>query len=393
MNHTTPTAFALFLFKFTLAVLAMVSWSAEALASPYDLVKDSLVYLKVEFTATKLQVGVPMTDQSTGFLISSDGFILTSYHLLEKVREYAGDNVKVTAVVGDGAQPVTAAIVNGLQPVDLLLIKIRAVHPFQNFLKLGRAAELTLDDTIYTSGFHDTEPFNSQGTVNNKVGPAGLGYLWTVNMSVAAGQSGSPVYLANGTVVGILKGENSGASNVGYMVPIEFADSLIAFLRFRELEERLAAEEKEIGPSTPDQPLAPRLTKVESSLQDVSSNFEWHAEEKAGQIILTYHKLVSGSPQVKTIKYNVVPLVTENETRLTSRDRPLVKDDGEVSVNKDNRGGKVIIPKIGELIDLRLQSTPGTTVARLEITIASILDDGNVLDPVSIPIDIEVRPR
>jgi S1-C subfamily serine protease len=246
MNHTSPINLPLKLLKLALAMLAMVNWVARTQASPYDLVRDSLVYLKVDFTPTKGQIGVPMTDQSTGFLVSDDGFILTSYHLLDKVVQFAGTNIKVSVSLGDPEKPpITAAIVNGLQPLDVLLLKIRATQPLTH-VSLGKVDGVNLGDRIYTSGFHGEDPFSSEGTVSNKFGPLGIGYLWTVNMSVAAGQSGSPVYLADGTVVGILKGEDTGAAGVGYMVPIDFADPLITHLRLRDLNKRLDNLSKQI---------------------------------------------------------------------------------------------------------------------------------------------------
>jgi hypothetical protein len=364
------------------ALLAVARSSAFAEPSPHELVAPSLVYLKVDYTPTKGEnKGVRQTDQSTGFLISDDGFILTSWRLLENVDKYTADSVKITAAVGDPEAPaVTAAIFNTLQPVHALLLKMRArALPH---LTLGRANVLTQGERIFTSGFHGTDPFSSDGTVNNKFGPLGTGYLWTLNMSVAAGQSGSPVYLADGTVVGFLEGEDAAASGVGYMVPIEFADSLIAFLRFRELEQGTRSREEQGSQS-------PELEQFGKVIQDLKKTFEWRGQEIDGKLILDYHKLVAGPPQIKSVLTNITPFVTDRETQETYRDRSLIKDTQarDVSITSD-RGGRVIIPNVGELIGLRINST-GVRVAisRVEVTIVSRLDDGSVLDPVLMTVD------
>jgi hypothetical protein len=360
--------------------VAALSVSANAMAAaqaaPQDIVATSLVYLKVDFTPTKGQYsGVPQTDQSTGFLISDDGFILTSYHLLEKVSEYAGDNVKVTAAVGDPeAQAATAAIVNGLQPLDVLLLKIRTTHALPH-LTLGRADVLSVGGQIFTSGFHGTEPFNSEGTVSNKFGPLAIGYLWTLNMTVAPGQSGSPVYIADGTVVGILKGENTGA-HVGYMVPIEFSDALIAHLRLRDLEKHIAT--------------------LEANMKDVSSNFDWHAEELEGQVTLGYQKLVSGAPQIKDVFLQVVPYVMKKTTE-TFKDQPVIYDTDDqargVTVNPDRRGGSITVGDVGAHIDARLASIAEKPVScsRVDVSIVAVLDDGRRLAAKTIAVDIKKR--
>jgi S1-C subfamily serine protease len=391
MRHLVPargwrlatwTAFALFILS---------SSVAHAQTSLDDNVGPSLIYLKVDFTPTKGPgSGVPQTDQSTGFLVSDDGFILTSYHLLERVSESAGDNVKVTAAVGDPeASPVTAAIVNGLQPLDLLLLKIRSTKPLPR-LTLGRADVLSIGDHIYTSGFYEKNPFHSEGTVSNKFGPLGIGHLWTLNMSVAPGQSGSPVYSSDGTVVGILKGEDKRATSVGYMVPIEFADALIAHLRLRELEKKIGHLSEEI------EGMRSSLSSVQRGMQNASSNFEWHAQYTDGQLTLNYLK--SGArvrPQIKSVLLNVVPLVTSSETHETYHDKPLIKDaDNEpraISVDPDKKGGRITITNIGKLITWRVGSTSHITISKLDITIIANLDDQRKLDPVSIPIDIAVK--
>jgi S1-C subfamily serine protease len=358
------------------ALFVLANAMAAAQGAPQDIVATSLVYLKVDFTPTKGQYsGVPQTDQSTGFLISDDGFILTSYHLLEKVSEYAGDNVKVTAAVGDPEAPAaTAAIVNGLQPLDVLLLKIRTTHSLPH-LTLGRADVLSVGGQIFTSGFHGTEPFNSEGTVSNKFGPLAIGYLWTLNMTVAPGQSGSPVYIADGTVVGILKGENTGA-HVGYMVPIQFSDALIAHLRLRDLEQHIAT--------------------LEANMKDVSSNFDWHAEEQEGQVTLGYQKLVSGAPQIQNVFLQVVPYVMKKTTE-TFKDQPVIYDTDDqargVTVNPDKRGGSITVGDVGAHIDARLASIAEKPVScsRVDVSIVAVLDDGRRLAAKTIAVDIKKR--
>ena len=154
------------------SVFLLANTAVHADPSPHDIVAPSLVYLKVSFTPTRGQfLGVPQTDQSTGFFVSNDGFILTSYHLLEKLTKSAGENVTVSASIGDPeAQPVTAAIVNGAQTLDLLLLKIRPtpLNPRFPGLKLGHAGALNSGDHIYTSGFSDKELVTDGNTVSNR---------------------------------------------------------------------------------------------------------------------------------------------------------------------------------------------------------------------------------
>ena len=382
------------------AAFLMVANSVGLASSPHDLIAPSLVYLKIDYTPTKgPKSGVAQTDQSTGFFVSDDGFILTSYHLLENLSETAGENVTLTAAIGDPqAQPVTAAIVNGVETLDLLLLKIRPTTQNPRFpgLKLGHAGALNSGDHIYTSGFNDKELVTDENTVSNRLGPLGIGYLWTVNISVAPGQSGSPVYQSDGKVIGILKGENK-ATAKGYMVPIEFADGLISFLKIKALEDQIVALSDHIGWNEHEKPLAPRLDRVEQAMQDVSKDFVWTGQEVDGTIVLDYHKLVSGAPQIKDILTSITPLVTK-ESGETQKDLILIKDQQPgkepqpriVKTTPGERGGRAIIPEFGTVMGFRLKGTgEKITISKVEVSIVPTLDDEKqtTLDPVSISVD------
>lgn len=388
---------------YALAFFTLAPYRANA-QPPSEIVRPSLVYLKLEFTPTKgPSSGVIESVQSTGFLVSEDGFILTSYHLLEDVSEKGGaDTVKVTAWLGDpqstGTSQVPAAIVNGLQALDVLLLKIRTTQLLPH-LALGKAQDLNMGDQIYTSGFNDTQPFNKQGTLDNKFGPPGIGYLWTLNMPVSAGESGSPVYLSDGTVIGILKGEDTSATDVAYMVPIEFADGLIAHLKLAELDRQVKALTTELGWSQNDKPLAPRLLTVEKGMQDVSKNFHWDGDEQGGTLVLTYHKLVAGSPQIKSIFISVFPYIKRKDSTENLKDNlPFIKDPDppdqppRVITATSDRGGRIVVPDFFSKICYRIKGTgENISISRVDVRIVSLLDDEKQtqLEPDGVSIDID----
>jgi S1-C subfamily serine protease len=383
------------------ALLALASVAA-AQTSPHDLVGPSLVYLKVDYTPTKGPFsGVRRTVESTGFIVSDDGFILTSYDPLEESSKFAGDDVKITASVGDPeAQAVTAGIFDSIQQLDVMLLKIRTSKPLPH-LTLGKAEVLNNNDRIYTSGFLGKDPFNSEGTLSNKFGPLGVGYLWTLNMPVAPGESGSPVYLADGAVVGILKGQSTGASNVGYMVPIEFSDALIAHLRLSELDRRVSelntriATLRQLDSQVADlnkqvSDLMAKVANISEYTQQLNRVIEWSGEVEDGQLVLMYHKLVAGSTQVRNVYLSLIVWETDVKTRETRRGLPLVRDTTarDVAVTSE-RGGRVLVPEFGQLADFRMRLTPNIVISRVEVAIVANLVDDTKLDPVTLLIDID----
>ena len=352
------------------ALLAIACGTA-ATAAPDALIEKSLIYLELTYTPTTgAMAGVPQTEQATGFLVSEDGFILTSYHLLEGYDAAKGSNITLRASLGEPGSPFQfeGAIVNALKPLDLLLLKIRPSNQVRyEPARLGRSEQIG-DQEIFTSGFHGSEPFAVQGRVSNRLGPVGVGYLWAVDMMVTAGQSGSPVYLADGTVVGMLKGNNRTAPEVGYMIPIEYADALIAHLRMAAMEAKIA--------------------RLEASMRDVGAYYVWTGEYRAGRLVISYAKLIAGDPHIKDIDYSIDPFITFEDGQ-TTRNSVLDRGTVEATVAPGGKGGEMVIDHVDEIMALRLKSSPtATAIPRLDVKITPVTSDGTKLAATVVRIEV-----
>jgi hypothetical protein len=62
--------------------------------------------------------------------------------------------------------------------------------------------------------------------------------LWAVDVEIDSGMSGGPAYDNDGNIIGLAKGDEAD-TNVRYIIPIEFADSIISLVRLREINDRL----------------------------------------------------------------------------------------------------------------------------------------------------------
>jgi Trypsin-like peptidase domain len=198
-------------------------------------VGHSLVYLEVSGQRPN---GQPLGGSGTGFFVSKDGQILTSYHLLDKVSEAIPESVTIKVFIGGKeGQQRTANVVDAKPNSDLLLLKIRSGLKENVPVKLGSAWRLSAQHTtVYTSGFFaDGNDIGYQDEITSFNGPGGS--TWMLKTQVDEGQSGSPVYLDDGTVIGVLKGELG--SHRGVFVPIELAETMLLPLRLHDLQERL----------------------------------------------------------------------------------------------------------------------------------------------------------
>lgn len=171
----------------------------------------------------------------SGFIISSDGYIVTNNHLIQG----AGGNGtvdQVTVTLPDRRE-FTARIIGRDPPSDLALLKIEGQNlPFVNW---GDSTRSRVGDWVVAIG----NPYGLGGTVTAGIisalhrGITGIGaydrYIQT-DASINMGNSGGPMFDLNGNVIGINSAliSPTGASvGIGLAIPAELAKPVIDSLR------------------------------------------------------------------------------------------------------------------------------------------------------------------
>jgi S1-C subfamily serine protease len=293
---------------------------AQETEATHAAIKKSLVYLKASGTgASGAIAGVPIEATGTGFLVSEDGFILTTYHLLSELGDVVPETVKIESSIGKKAITfgLTAAPVNSVPELDLLLLKIPPDDNGYTPVKLGSLADANSASDILTSGFNKPVGHHKDaGTMGSKDTPSG--YLWTVNdMPFEKGQSGSPVYAPNGKVIGIAKGQAIDSPSVNYIIPIQLADSLLAHLRVAELQAKIATLETSIKNLETNKvdPAKKDLDTAVQNIDEIASNFEWSASINASDVEIKYRKLANTGPSVERVVAVVTPLATNKDNQ------------------------------------------------------------------------------
>jgi S1-C subfamily serine protease len=210
----------------------------------HKLIRPSLVYLKA---TGQVRSGPNASEEvdtfGTGFLVSSDGLVLTTYHLLSELGDFEPRTVRIEARIGDRSENARpAAIVDASINTDLLLLKLPPASDDYTAVSLGTAYDHNDAEDIYTSGFPKSISFITQaGKIQAREGPGGS--LWTTNLQFEHGQSGSPVYDDSGKVIGVVKGTEG---TLNYIVPIEFADPLLTQVRLREMKQQIQKIEERL---------------------------------------------------------------------------------------------------------------------------------------------------
>lgn len=173
----------------------------------------------------------------TGFLVSDNGFLITTYHLLHALGSSAiSKSVRVYANVGSKVSDEKmqlAQILDASRELDLLMLRLPGAEAVPPVI-LGRADRHRPGDRIVLQGF-PADAQNSAIRHDATISAAdGLGgNTWSMSIGIEEGASGSPVHNERGEVIGIAKGDNDG--NIGYFIPIELADALLAHIRFKKI--------------------------------------------------------------------------------------------------------------------------------------------------------------
>ncbi len=165
----------------------------------------------------------------TGFLISSDGYIITNRHVVED------PNARFTVLLNDGSQKPAELIYRDAK-VDMAVLKIDG----QNLPKvlLGDSDELKLGQSVFAIGNALGEYNNSVSVgiisglnrtvmVRSKFGAEKLENIIQTDAAINPGNSGGPLVNLSAEVIGVNVATTKGAENIGFAIPINTVKEIL----------------------------------------------------------------------------------------------------------------------------------------------------------------------
>ena len=182
----------------------------------------------------------------SGFVYTTDGYIVTNYHVIEDAVEDSSVTIDVSFANGD---KYTAKLVGGEQDNDVAVIKIDAtgLQP----VTLGDSDQLVVGESVYAIGnplgeltYSLTDGIvsaldrlitTSSTNANGQTETTTLNVLQT-NCAINPGNSGGPLFDSYGNVVGIVSAKytqsSSGVSaeGLGFALPINDVKDIITDL-------------------------------------------------------------------------------------------------------------------------------------------------------------------
>ncbi|MBR9864415.1 MAG: Do family serine endopeptidase [Rhodobacteraceae bacterium] len=170
----------------------------------------------------------PKTGLGSGFIISSDGDIVTNHHVVADA-----DEVKVK--LSDG-RSFTATVVGSDPLTDIALLRVDTDEELP-VVEFGSSEDIRVGDEAIAIG----NPFGLGGTVTTgiisaksrdiKSGPFD-NYIQT-DAAINRGNSGGPLFNADGEVIGVntaIFSPDGGSVGIGFAVPADMVKTIVADL-------------------------------------------------------------------------------------------------------------------------------------------------------------------
>ncbi len=171
----------------------------------------------------------------TGMVLTSTGQVLTNYHVVENAS-----TIKVTVV--QTGKVYTAAVVGSDETDDVALLQLKGISGLSTVMLDNDEVAVGDKVTAVGNAGGTGELTAATGTISSlraslttqaegSVAPQTLSSMIETTADVVSGDSGGPLYDAEGEVVGIDTAASTGSEINGYAIPIERALRIVQQIR------------------------------------------------------------------------------------------------------------------------------------------------------------------
>ncbi|WP_409968572.1 trypsin-like peptidase domain-containing protein [Bengtsoniella intestinalis] len=183
---------------------------------------DSVVSINTTATTNYFGQAVEVASAGSGFIITTDGYIVTNYHVVE-------DSTAVSITLNDNSQ-YEATVIGYDEDYDLAVLKIDATG--LQAVTLGDSDSLSVGDRVLAIGNPLGElTFSMSGgmvsSVNRAINVSGTPFnMIQTDAAINPGNSGGPLFNSYGEVVGIVSAKYSADSSgnsvegLGFAIPM-----------------------------------------------------------------------------------------------------------------------------------------------------------------------------
>jgi S1-C subfamily serine protease len=162
------------------------------------------------------------TSSGTGFIISQKGYVVTNYHVIEKIEK-----CYIELKINNEAKTFEAEVVQKDPKSDLAILKIKGVSLDATQFKIPYTYPVNSSDVgtqVFTLGFPmaltamGKEVKFTDGKISAKTGYQGDIGSYQTSVPVQPGNSGGPLFDNEGRLIGVINAKIMEADNVSYAI-------------------------------------------------------------------------------------------------------------------------------------------------------------------------------
>lgn len=179
--------------------------NVEQIKRSQKLMMDDIAEKKVE------PAPAPANYAGTSFLISSNGYLTTSYHVVREsdsifVENEAFGNLKAKVVYQDRENDIALLKIPGF-------ILDKSTLPYAISKK-----ESNLAEDVFTLGYPKEDVVFGAGSISAMTGYKGNPIAYQISVPVNPGNSGGPLFNSRGDLVGIISGQQTQSSGTAFAI-------------------------------------------------------------------------------------------------------------------------------------------------------------------------------
>lgn len=152
--------------------------------------------------------------QGSGVILSSDGLIVTNYHVIDGMQS-------MTVTFDDGSvYDGTVYVEDTSESLDLALLRINRTDLTP--VTMGDSTSLAVGDTVVAIG----SPYGLQNTVSEGIISSIRDNELQITAAISSGSSGGALFNAQGELIGVTYAGITAGQNLGFAIPIHALDEL-----------------------------------------------------------------------------------------------------------------------------------------------------------------------
>jgi S1-C subfamily serine protease len=141
---------------------------------------------------------IPANYMGTGFLISPNGYLATSHHVIKDADSIYIENKRF------GSFKVSVLVSDPAKDVSILKIEIELFKPLTSLPYTILDSESSLGEEVFTLGFPREDIVFGEGSISASTGYKQDSAAYQISVPVNPGNSGGPLFNSKGDVVGII---------------------------------------------------------------------------------------------------------------------------------------------------------------------------------------------